>query len=80
MIVIKKKLGQYEAFDKMRVISIIIDQWQKYKLGEKIDLRFQDSEGKTQKSMMCTVNGEKLVYPHKDGSVDYIILRLKKIA
>ena len=80
MIVIKKKLGQYEAFDKMNVISIIIDQWQKYKLGEKVDLRFQDSEGKTQKSMMCTINGEKLVYPHKDGSVDYIILRLKKIA
>jgi len=80
MIVIKKKLGQYEAFGKMRVISIIIDQWQKYKLGEKVDLRFQDSEGKTQKSMMCTIEGEKLVYPHKDGSVDYIILRLKKIA
>ena len=80
MIVIKKKLGQYEAFDKMNVIAIILDQWQKYKLGEKVDLRFQDSEGKTQKSMMCTINGEKLVYPHKDGSVDYIILRLKKIA
>ena len=79
MIVIKKKLGQYEAFDKMGVISIIIDQWQKYKLGEKVDLRFQDWEGKTKKSLMCTITGEKLVYPHKDGSVDYIILRLRKI-
>ena len=80
MIVIKKKLGQYEAFDKMRVISIIIDQWEKYKLGEKVRIRFEDSWGKSKREMMCTIDGEKLVYPHKDGSVDYIILRLKKIA